>query len=158
MRLTDWRHTDVMDIKKKVIQRDLVNLLIGVIEHNIHFWHEQISGFWGSKSEIMGISVPTGIALMYVELKKYDPKNENELDILTNIRAIVNERKQAGMGIFAKRSESTTDKFYNTIKTCIKVKKLYDLSEQTVKEIEGELVAIRDVKGKQLQLERLRFS
>ena len=144
---------DRMDKKIKEFHRlalrgDLLNLLLNAIEKNILFWNQQVDNFWGSNAKINGVSVPTGIALMYSEIKAFDPERCSVEVILKKVARIASQRIEKGIGFFAKRTVNSTQTFYQLIKD--NIEKLDCLTEEKLKDIQKDLFFIKDAKSKGL--------
>lgn len=152
---------------------EMLGLIRIAIEENVNFWHEQIDSFWGSSSKIGDVTVPNGISRMYEILNK--PLMSVQ-DKLRDIIGVASDKKSTHLGWFAKRSENTTDRFYQIIKDLtlkggrpvyykidnvqtntqiiINGKPMLTVNRETnVKKVKGELANIIDKKKNKLNLE-----
>lgn len=140
----------ITDKKADLVLEKMLLLFKSAIENNVAFWNRQIS-WLGSGYEINKVKVPHGIAKLHPRVKfmAMCPGPQEALKLLQDI---VKKRIAAGHGFFARRTISTTDKFYNilndinvgTIAEKINAGKTPD---EVVKEVETKLKDIKDDKG-----------
>lgn len=106
------------DIKtqKRFVAEEQIYLLIKAEIDKHEFWSHQVSRIFGSCSKIGNTEVPTGIYEMN------DVINKNDLyrtysQKLQGFRSIAIDRVNAGTGFFARRTDSTTGRFYSLLST-----------------------------------------
>ncbi len=126
--------------KSLVLQVELVDLIEKAISNNLGFWNRQVS-FFGSRYTINDTKVPHGIAQLYKDLKLRDLYSSQE--ILKIMKNTVKNRKIAGTGFFARRAETTTDKFYDLLLNL----NIDEVTEDALKKTRTQLAQIRDSGG-----------
>lgn len=97
----------------EIVLDDLLNVIIR-IANEATFWGKQVSPKWGSNSKIGKTEVPTGIAEIYKLMEK-NKSNANKKEILEAIKKVCKSRIDSGIGFFAQRNLTTTDRFYRMI-------------------------------------------
>jgi hypothetical protein len=131
--------------KSLVLQVELVDLIEKAISNNLRFWNRQIS-FFGSHHAINDTKVPHGIAQLYRDLKLKDLYSSQE--ILKIMKTTVKNRKIVGTGFFARRAETTTDKFYDLLLNL----NIDEVTEDALEKTRAQLAQIRDHEGGLLML------
>lgn len=145
-----YYYGEVKDLELKLIKKSIIQLIRGAVENNLDFWHKQVSKIFGSKAKINGVTVPQGIASIYSILGSYDPKRNNEDEVLEQIYNVINKRLEHGKGFFARRTLETTNGFYKVMQDNINIKKLHEISADALRNIRAEARKMRDSKGNRL--------
>lgn len=98
----------------EIALEDLFNVISRIV-NDTKYWSEQVSPKWGSSSKISKTPVPTGIAEIHKLIMDKNKRNINNTETLKAIKKVCKSRIDSGIGFFAQRNLTTTDRFYRMI-------------------------------------------